>query len=106
VGRSGGLLAALLLGGGLFRLGVADETLSLRLTAHAVGLRVDDARRVALYANPERGAEVERLFVREPEFSRQFVHADVRWQVLSSALLRRFERRAQLCGAAGAPTAR
>jgi len=62
---------------------VADHSLALRLAADAVGLGVDDARRVALHPDPERVTEIERLLVGEPELSGQLVHADLRCQVLS-----------------------
>jgi hypothetical protein len=66
--RGRGLLRGLL--GGLLGLDVALQPLALSLAADAVGLGVLDARRVALDPNPERAAQIERLLVGEPEFTR------------------------------------
>jgi hypothetical protein len=60
----------------LLGLDVALEALALSLAADAVGLGVLDARRVALDADPERAAQIERLLVGEPELSRQLVYPD------------------------------
>ncbi len=59
------LLGRLLLDG--LRLGLADETLPLGLAADAVGLRLHDARGVALDADPQAVAEVDCLFVAEAQ---------------------------------------
>jgi hypothetical protein len=63
LGRLGRLLR-------LLGLDVALEALALGLAAHAIGLRVLDARRVALDPDTERAAEIERLLVGEPELAR------------------------------------
>ena len=60
---------------GLFGLDLTGQALALGLAAHAVGLGLDHARRVALDPDPERVAEIERLLVGEPELSCQLVHA-------------------------------
>ena len=59
---------------------LADQPFAFGLAADAVGLRLDDARGVALHPDPQRFAEVERLLVRQPELSGQLVDADLRWQ--------------------------
>jgi hypothetical protein len=48
---------------------VTAQAVTIRLAADAVSLGVLDARGVALDADPERVAEIERLFVGEPELS-------------------------------------
>lgn len=67
---------------GLLRLLVADEPLTLGLAPHAVGLRFDDTRRVALHTDAERHAQVEALLVRQAELSCELVHPDVRQNVV------------------------
>jgi hypothetical protein len=62
-------------GGGL-GLDRTTESLLVRLAADAVGLLLLDARGVALDADAERLAEVERLLVGQPELARQLVHTD------------------------------
>ncbi len=74
LGRLGRLLLR------LGRLLVADQALALGLAPDAIGLGVDHTRGVRLDADAERFAEVERLFVGQPELSRELVHADVSWQ--------------------------
>jgi hypothetical protein len=57
-------------------LGGASETLGVGETAHAVGLRILDARGVALDADPQAFAEIEGFLVGKPELSRQLVDPD------------------------------
>ncbi len=71
-----------LLGG----LDVAAESLSVGLAPDAVGLRVLDARRVALDTDPERDAEVERLLVGEAELACELVDPDPCCQVVCQIL--------------------
>jgi hypothetical protein len=59
----GGLLVRL----GLFGLYVASQPLALGLTAGAVGLRLLDARRMTLYADTERDAQIECFLVGQAE---------------------------------------
>jgi hypothetical protein len=59
----GGLLVRL----GLFGLYIAPQPLALSLAAGAVGLRLLDARRMALYADTERDAQIECFLVGQAE---------------------------------------
>jgi hypothetical protein len=56
---------------------VANKSLALGLAAHAVGLGLDHARRVALDPDSERLAEIERLLVGQPELSSELIHTDL-----------------------------
>jgi len=58
-------------------LGGAAKALTLGLAADAISLGVLDARRVALGLDAETDAEVQRLFVAEPELSCQLVNTDL-----------------------------
>ncbi|HEU5447443.1 MAG TPA: hypothetical protein VFW57_00360 [Acidimicrobiia bacterium] len=53
-----------------FGLGGAAEPLRVGETAHAVGLRVLDARGVALNSDPQALAEIKGFLVGKPELSR------------------------------------
>src|SRR5207302_10722404 len=72
---------------GLLGLGLALQSLALGLAADAVSLGVLDARRVALDADSERAAQIERLLVGEPELPRQLVDPDPSRQLACSTLL-------------------
>ena len=63
----------------LLRLLIANQTLTLGLAADTVGLRVDDARGMALDADPQGLGEIERLGIGHAELSCEFVDADVVW---------------------------
>ncbi len=54
-----------------------DQPVALGPPPHAVGLRLFDARRVALDADAERDREIERLLVGHPELFGQLVEADL-----------------------------
>ena len=99
----GGLAGRGLLGGGLLRrtrllgrglgrlvlflgLGLADQPFALGLTTDAVGLRLHDARGVALDADPQVVAEVDGLFVREAELACELVYPDLACQESSFRL--------------------
>jgi hypothetical protein len=65
---------------------VTDEAVALGAAAHAVGLRLHHARRVALDPDPERVAEIECLLVGKTELSCELVQPDLCGQVLSQPL--------------------
>jgi hypothetical protein len=67
VGVAGLLGGRLLVCLGLFGLYVASQPLALGLAAGAVGLRLLDARRMTLYADTERDAQIECFLVGQPE---------------------------------------
>src|SRR5581483_11081663 len=75
---SGGL--ALRLG-----LGRATKALGVGETAHAVSLRILDARGVALHTDPQTLAEIKGFLVGKPELSRQLVDPDPLVRHLRSA---------------------
>src|SRR5207302_10779277 len=81
----GGLLGR---GGRLFRRDLATEPLAVSLAADAVGLRILDARGMALDADAEVDTQVERLFVGEPQFSGELVNPNLSCQVLLQSSLR------------------
>ena len=68
-GRRCRLLGAALRRRGLLGLDLSPQALAVGLAADPVGLGILDARRVALHADPELFAEVERLLVGEPELT-------------------------------------
>ena len=91
--RSGGrgLFGRGLAGAALGRLGLGrghltTKALTVGLAPDAIGLGILDARRMALDADAERLAQVECLFVREPELSCQLVDPDLLGQLLSLPL--------------------
>ena len=63
--------------GGLVDDRVAPQPFGVGLAPDAVGLGLHDARRVATHADAQRLAQVESLFVGEPEFSTEFVDPDL-----------------------------
>jgi len=73
----------------LVRLPVPNEAVSLRPRAETVGLRLNDRRRDALHANPERSAQVNDLLVRHAELSCELVNAVSLGQALLPVLLGR-----------------
>jgi len=78
----------------LLRLHGAAQAVAVGLAADAVGLGVLDGRGVALHADPELDAQVERFLVREPELSTELVYADLLRQLpLRSSLQGRARRR-------------
>ncbi len=72
------------LGLGLVDDRIAAETFGVGLAPDAIGLGVDDARRVAAHADAQRLAQVERLLVGEPELSTELVDPDLRCQSATS----------------------
>src|SRR5439155_11563240 len=89
--RGGRLLGSALRRHGLLRLHLSPQAVAVGLPPHPVGLGVLDARRVALHADPERFAEVERLLVGEPELACKLVDPDPRCQSAASVLSMLFE---------------
>ena len=89
-GLLGGDRLRLRFGGGRgrrgLRLRLADQAFTLGLTANAVGLRLHDARGVALDADPQTVAEVDCLFVAEAQLASEFVHPDLACQESSFRL--------------------
>lgn len=74
------LLGSSLLGWGLLGLWwllVADQTLTLSLATHTISLGLNHTRRVALDPNTQRVAEIQALFVGEPQFFCQLVDPDI-----------------------------
>ena len=69
------------------RLLVADQTLALGLAPNPITLGLHDAGRVAARVDAEQHAEVENLFVGEPELSGKFVDANVLRQAVLSVVL-------------------
>jgi hypothetical protein len=65
---------------------VSLQTLALGLSPDAVGLCVLDRRRMALDADPELDAQVERFLVREPQLTGKLVDADLLGQLWASVL--------------------
>src|SRR5205085_3186446 len=61
------------------------ETLRVGETAHAVGLRILDARGVALHADPQAVAQIKGFLVGQPELTRQLVDPDPLVRHLRSA---------------------
>jgi hypothetical protein len=76
-GGCGCLLRRLASGLRLLGLDVALETLLLGLATHTVGLSFLDARGVALHADAERDAQVERLLVGEAELLGELMDSDL-----------------------------
>jgi hypothetical protein len=62
------------------------QAFAVRLTADSVGLSVLDRRRMALDADPQGERQVERLLVRQAQFSCQLVEADLLRQRLLRSL--------------------
>jgi hypothetical protein len=62
------------------------QALAVGLAADSVGLSVFDRRRVALDADPQGERQLERLLVRQAQFSRQLVEADLLRQRLLRSL--------------------
>jgi hypothetical protein len=60
----------------LFRLNLSAEPLRVGQTSNAVGLRVLDARGVALHADTKTLAQIERLLVGQAELPCELVHPD------------------------------
>jgi hypothetical protein len=86
-----------LLGGGLLRrrllllgLDVATKTVAVGLAADAVGLRVLDARGVALGLDAEISAEIQRFLVGEAELTSKLVDPDLRCQASPTPFRLRF----------------
>ena len=75
-----GLFGSSLFGWGLLGLRwllVADQTLALSLATHTISLGLNHTRRVALDPNTQRVAEIQALFVGEPQFFCQLVDPDI-----------------------------
>jgi hypothetical protein len=71
----------------------ATQAVAISLATDAVGLGILDGRRVALHADPELDAQVERFFIRESELSAELVDADLLRQLaLRSSLQGRARR--------------
>jgi hypothetical protein len=86
------LLGGLLLGRllfflGFFRRSFPDQPFTLRLTADAVGLGLDDARRVTLRSDAERVAQIKGLLVGEPKLATELIHTYFLWHLVFSASL-------------------
>ena len=72
----------------LFRLHRPAQAVAVCLPTDAVGLSVLDGRRVALYADPQLKAEIERFFVRQSQLAGKLVDADLLRQLALRSSLR------------------